>query len=185
MHMRITPLTAPADATVTELEQHRGLVSALVLRPMDQQQTILVSVWDAVEDADEAVGTAGGRDYPDTTFEAATGAHERPAYGQLISFDGPRPRAEADAIDRANRERIAPAVRGVPGNVGAYLGRAPDGSLAVVALTTSLQAVEDTNQAIMSTSLLPGEDPATLTGPSRIQISWVLAASRRTVPIPH
>lgn len=183
MHIRITPLATPAEDAVTELERHRGLISALALRPMDQQQPILVSVWDAVDDADEAAITARGQDYADATFEAAASVGERPAYGQLVFFDGPRPQAEADAIDRANRERIAPAVRDIPGNVGAYLGRAPDGSFAVVPLMTSLQAIEDCQRAIMSTSLLPGEDPATLTRPDRIQISWVLAASSRTAPV--
>jgi len=28
----------------------------------------------------------------------------------------------------------------------------------------------------MSTALLPGEDPALLTGPQRIQLAWVLSA---------
>lgn len=176
MHIRITPLAAPAEEAIAQLEQQPGLVSAYALRPMDKPQPVLVTVWEAVDDADRAPITAGGEDYADCSFEGTGHNDERPAYGQIVYFDGARTQAESAAIDRANRERIAPAVRVIPGNLGAYAGRNPDGSFAVVALTTSLQAVEDAQRAIMSTELLPGEDPALLTGPDRIQLAWVLAA---------
>lgn len=97
---------------------------------------------------------------------------------------GPVRRRKGDAIDRANRERIAPAVRDLPGNLGAFVGRNPDGSFVVLALTTSLQAIENSQRAIMSTDLLPGEDPAQLTGPTRIQLAWMLATTPQIAPIP-
>lgn len=185
MHIRITPIdVGPADA-MTQVQLQPGLVSAYVLRPMDQQQPVLITVWDAVDNADLASITADGQDYANGSFHGTDRLDERPAYGQIVYFDGPRPQVEADAIDRANRDRIAPAVRDIPGNLGAFVGRNPDGSSVVVALTTSLQAVEDSQRAIMSTELLPGEDPASLTGPDRMQLAWVLAVSAsRTAPLP-
>ncbi len=183
MHMRIAPHDSPAEAAMTQLGQLPGLVSAYVLRPMDQQRPLLVSVWGSTVHAEQAPVAAGGRDYPDCRFEGTDNGEERPTYGQIVYFDGPRPPAEAAAIDRANHERIAPAVRGIPGTLGAYVGRTPDGSSAVVALTTSLQAIEDAQRAIMSTDLLPGEDPALFSGPDRMHIGWVLAASPSTAPL--
>ena len=168
---------------MSEVSRQPGVIAGYVLRPMDQEQAVLVTVWKSAKDADLAAVTAGGQDFVSGTFHEADTVGEPAAYGQIVYFDGPRPPAEADAIDRANRERIAPAVRSIPGNLGAFVGRNPDGSLVVVALTTSLQAIEDSQRALMSTELLPGEDPAQLTGPQRIQLAWVLAASSHTAPI--
>ncbi|CAN5144752.1 hypothetical protein BH20ACT5_BH20ACT5_13570 [soil metagenome] len=180
MHIRITTLEDRPDDVVAQLQQQPGLVTACLLQPMDQpRSTVLLTAWDAAADADQATITAGGQDYADGRVDL-TGNDGSPAYGQLVYFDGPRAQAQADAIDRANRDRIAPAVRAVPGNLAAYVGRAPDGSFAVLALATSLQAIEESQQAIMSTELLPGEDPALLTDPDRIQITRVLAHSSPT-----
>jgi hypothetical protein len=44
-----------------------------------------------------------------------------------------------------------------------------------VAFLTSLQTVEDVQQAILSAALLPWEDAALLTGPDRVQLARVLA----------
>lgn len=183
MHIRITSLHARPEEAMAEVQRQAGLIAAYILRPMDQQQPVLVTVWEAAADADLAAITAGGQDFVSGTFHDADTVGEPAAYGQLVYFDGPRSQAEADAIDRANRERIAPAVRSIAGNLGAFVGRNPDGSLVVVALTTSLQAIEDSQRALMSTELLPGEDPAQLTGPDRIQLAWVLSASSSTSPL--
>ena len=89
---------------------------------------------------------------------------------QLTYFDGPRTPEQVAAGDRAGRERIAPAVLGVPGMVGAYLCRRDDGSEVVIMIAETEQALLDAQQAAMATALLPGEDPAMLTGPDRIEI---------------
>ncbi|MGI8723751.1 MAG: hypothetical protein ACR2JG_16205 [Geodermatophilaceae bacterium] len=184
MYIRISPLDIRPEDAMSELDQQPGLVSAYVMRPMDQQQPILVTVWEAADHAERSSVTAGGQDFASGSFHGSDTVDEGAAYGQIIYFDGSRSQSEADAIDRANRDRIAPAVRGIPGNLGAFAGRNPDGSSVVIALTTSLQAVEDSQRAIMSTALLPGEDPAQLSGPDRMQLAWVLAATSRTTPIP-
>jgi hypothetical protein len=182
MHIRITPLDVGPEDAITAVQQP-GLVAAYALRPMDQQQPVLVSVWESGGHPNVSSITAGGQDYVTGSFHGSDSVEESPAYGQIVYFD-PRPQIEADAIDRANRDRISPAVRGIPGNLGAFAGRNPDGSSVVVALTTSLQAIEDSQRAIMSTELLPGEDPAHLSGPDRTQLAWVLAATSQTTPIP-
>ena len=184
MHIRITPLGTRPDEAMAQVERQPGLISAYVMRPMDQQQPLLVTVWQTADGADLAAVTVGGMDFANGEFVGADTVHERPAYGQIVYFDRPRPQVEADAIDRANRNRIGPAVRSIPGNLGAFVGRNTDGSFVVVALTSSLQAVEDSQRAIMSTELLPGEDPADLAGPDRMHLAWVLAASSRTAPLP-
>ncbi|HEY5856085.1 MAG TPA: hypothetical protein VIW24_19135 [Aldersonia sp.] len=89
---------------------------------------------------------------------------------QLTYFDGPRTPEQVAAGDRAGRERIGPAVLGVPGMVGAYLCRRADGSEVVISIAESEQALLDAQQAVMTSELLPGEDPAMLTGPDRIEI---------------
>jgi len=184
MHIRITPLEARPDEAMAQVEQQPGLISAYVMRPMDQQQPLLVSVWRTVEDADLTAVTAGGLAFSHGEFVGSGSVDESPAYGQIVYFDGPRPQIESDAIDRANRDRIGPAVRDIPGNLGAFVGRNAEGSFVVVALTASLQAIEDSQRAIMSTELLPGEDPADLVGPDRMQLAWVLATSSQTAPLP-
>ncbi|MEJ7772612.1 MAG: hypothetical protein WKF51_11975 [Geodermatophilaceae bacterium] len=184
MHIRISPLDIRPEDAMSELDQQPGLISAYVIRPMDQREPVLVSAWETHADAESATATTGSRDFVSGSFQGSDGGSERPAYAMVVHFEGPRPQAEADAIERANRERIAPVVRAIPGNLGALIGRNPDGSSVVIALTTSLQAIEDSQRAIMSTALLPGEDPAQLGGPTRIQLAWVLAATSRNTPIP-
>jgi hypothetical protein len=96
-------------------------------------------------------------------------------YVQLTYFDGPRSPEQVAAGDRAGRERIAPAVLGIPGVVGAYLCRRDDGSEVIVMIAETEQAILEAQQAAMATGLLPGEDPAMLTGPDRIEIYPLLA----------
>jgi hypothetical protein len=94
-------------------------------------------------------------------------------YAQLTYFDGPRTEAQLQAADFAGEERIVPAVSAVPGIVAAYVLRGTDGSDVVVSIADTEQALLDAQQAIMSTKLLPGEDPALLTAPDRIEIRRV------------
>ncbi|MBA3799481.1 MAG: hypothetical protein H0X18_10415 [Geodermatophilaceae bacterium] len=182
MHIRITPLESQPEQASAQLEQQPGLIAAYVMQPMDQQQPVLVSVWTSVAEAEDAAITADGLDFASASFLSFDGVDGPPAYGEIVYF-GSRSQSQADAMERANRERIAPAIRDVSGNLGAFVGYNADGSSVVVALTSSLQAIEDSQRAIMATSLLPGEDAALLTGPDRTQLAWVLAASSRTTPI--
>jgi hypothetical protein len=95
-------------------------------------------------------------------------------YAQLTYFDGPRTPQQVAAADFASRERIVPAVSKIGHSLGVYLLRREDGSEIVVTIADSEQALLDMQKAIMATDLLPGEDPALLPGPDRIEIYPVI-----------
>jgi hypothetical protein len=59
------------------------------------------------------------------------------------------------------------------GLVGTYALRGPDLGSVVIILATSVQSLDAIARAVMSTELLPGEDPALLPGPDRIEIHHV------------
>jgi hypothetical protein len=88
-------------------------------------------------------------------------------------FDGPRAPEQVAAEDLAGRQRIWPAIRNLGGLVGVYVLRRPDLGFVVITLTTSAEALDATARAVMSTELLPGEDPALLPGPDCIEIHHV------------
>ena len=94
-------------------------------------------------------------------------------YAQLIHFDGPRSPELIAAADRGSRERVEPAIMSRPelmdDLVAVYDLRQPNGAqvtVVVVRTESTLQAAQD---VIMSTALLPGEDPALLPGPNRVE----------------
>ncbi len=95
-------------------------------------------------------------------------------YVQLTYFDGPRTAAQLAAHDYAGEHRVADAVKSVPGIVGTHVLRGPDGSDVIVSIGMTEQDLLDAQQAIMATELLPGEDPALLTGPDRVEIREVV-----------
>ena len=91
-------------------------------------------------------------------------------YAQLIYFDGPRSPEQLAAEDFAATERIKPAVSAVPGTIRTYVLRRPDGAEIIVTLAETEQALLAGQDAIMGTSLLPGENPDLLPGPDRVEI---------------
>jgi hypothetical protein len=95
-------------------------------------------------------------------------------YAQLSYFDGPRTPDQVAAADFAVRERIAPAVSTVGGLVRVHRLRRDDGAEVVVSIAESEQALIDAQKAIMASTLLPGEDPALLPGPDRIELYPVI-----------
>jgi hypothetical protein len=96
----------------------------------------------------------------------------------VVWFDGPLSPARIEAARAGFRVRIKPITSQHPGLVqGWVLFPAERQSAAVLTLTTSLETLEAIGQAINSTALLPGEDPALLTGPDRIDIHRVRAAA--------
>jgi hypothetical protein len=85
----------------------------------------------------------------------------------VTEFDGPRDAAQVAADRRSGRERVWPAAAQVEGTCGAVALRGGDGAMVVVAFAESQAALEAASRAILSTPLLPGEDPALLRGPDR------------------
>ncbi|GAD83071.1 hypothetical protein [Nocardia asteroides] len=95
-------------------------------------------------------------------------------YAHLVWFDRPRTAAELAAADFASANRIAPALATVPGLLDYYELRRPDGSGVVIGFGESEAALDAVRAAILATELLPGEDPALLPGPDRVEIYPVL-----------
>ena len=95
-------------------------------------------------------------------------------HAQLTYFDGPLTPEQIAADDVAGQERILPAVGKLGHSFRVYKLRRGDGSGIVVVLADTEQALLDAQKAIMSTDLLPGEDPALLPGPDRIELYPVI-----------
>jgi len=95
-------------------------------------------------------------------------------YAQLTYFDGPRSPEQVAADDFASRERIVPAVSQLDHSYRVYVLRRDDGAQVVVSISDTEQALLDAQKAIMGTELLPGEDPALLPGPDRIELYPVI-----------
>ena len=100
-------------------------------------------------------------------------------YAQLTYFDGPFTPEQVAARKRADRERIIPAVRADPrtaaGLVANYVLDRPDGGAVVITIVKSRQVLEDGRDVILGSELLPGEDPALLPGPDRVEFLPVSA----------
>jgi hypothetical protein len=94
-------------------------------------------------------------------------------YAQAIWFDGPRSAEVVAAAERAGLERIEPAISADPeltaDLVATIVMRRPDGGELVVTLTETDAAIDRARELIMGTELLPGEDPALLVDPDRIE----------------
>jgi hypothetical protein len=89
-------------------------------------------------------------------------------YMQVVEFSGPRSEEWVAAEQRAATDRLAPATMSIDGIVSVTRMRAADNAYIVVVLAESMDAFDVALQAIMSTELLPGEDPELLGGPDRI-----------------
>jgi len=94
-------------------------------------------------------------------------------HAQLTYFDGPLSAERVEAFHRANRDRVVPALSTDPqlrGEIVAnYVLSQPDGGQVVVTVVNSEAALVRGQQVITATELLPGEDPALLPGPDRIE----------------
>lgn len=134
-------------------------LGALVGRPLVAGDGIMLVAWSgASRDRYQLLDTRDGRS-------------SGPArYLQMISFDGPHTPEWADAEQRAADGRLWPATRDIVGVVRVLRMRTEDNAYIVAILTDSVEAIEEASQAVMSTPLLPDEDPRLLTPPDRMQI---------------
>jgi hypothetical protein len=94
-------------------------------------------------------------------------------YAQLTMFHGPRSPELVAASERAGRERIDPLLLAHPDLqhdlVARYVLRQPDGGEAVLVVTGTEASLDEAAELIMTSELLPGEDPALLPGPSQVE----------------
>lgn len=99
---------------------------------------------------------------------------------QIAYFDGPRSPEVIAASQRAGRERITPAVSADvevrAGHRGTFVLLQPDGTQLVIVLADSAATLDRGGAVIAAAPLLPGEDPALLTGPDRFERYEVVAA---------
>ena len=94
-------------------------------------------------------------------------------FAQLTYFDGPRSPELIAAAKRANLERIEPAILARPDLrddlVAAYVLCRPDGGESTLVIVEHEDTLDKAFEVVMSTELLPGEDPALLAGPDRVE----------------
>lgn len=163
MHAHLSnPISHPASASV-------AAIAECLLEPLSGDAGIRrLTLWaDPAEARAELERTGGGQLYEVEDLLGQPARGSVPAVAGLTEFDGPRDAEQQAADRRSSRERVWPAASQVPGTIGALSLRAADGALAVVALADSPATLEAANQTILSTPLLPGEDPARLGGPDR------------------
>jgi hypothetical protein len=116
-------------------------------------------------------------------IETRPGRSAGPAtYMQVVEFSGPRSEEWAAAEQRAATGRLGPATEGIAGIVSVLRMRAADNAYLVAVLAESMDVFDVASQAIMSTDLLPGEDPALLGGPDRISFYRLVHVD---LPIPE
>jgi hypothetical protein len=170
-HTAETAWVDEALASATALGEPLG---ALVGRPLLDGDAIMLVAW----------ATAGPDRYQ--VFDTRTGRSAGPArYMHLVSFDGPRTQEWTDAEQRAADGRLWPATRDIAGVVRVIRMRADDNAYVVAILTNSVEAIEEAATAIMSTPLLPDEDPRLLSQPDRMQIYRLVHADLPTEITSH
>ena len=172
----------------TSMAGQPGLLSCLTFRQLAGPAAVCLTLWDTEASAtgypgpDTGLASPAGEIYQVTATEKGLAATQVPTYARLVCFDGPRAPEQAAAEDLAGRQRIWPAIRGLSGLAGVYVLRGSDLGSVVVTLATSVETLDAAQRTVMATELTPGEDPALLPGPDRVEIYRVaghhLAAAR-------
>jgi hypothetical protein len=153
-----------------------GLLGCLTFRQLGGPAVVCLTLWDTETDAtgcpapDARLAPPASELYQVTHTEEGLAATQVPAYARLVCFDGPRAPEQIAAEDLAGRQRIWPAIHGLSGLVSIYILRGRDLSSVVVTLATSVETLDAAQRAVMATELTPGEDPALLPGPDRVEI---------------
>jgi hypothetical protein len=160
--------------------------ATLVLGRLDGTDGAVMALWDEAAEAAEAAARSGdgvrwvdARVYRVVAHQSGTSMRKEPRFAQVVWLNGSGGSDRAEAILRAGRERIAPAVQDVPGVIDTAVLRADDDSIVVVTLVTDISVPEAMQRAILASPLLPWQDPATINDPDRVDVQRVLDAHLR------
>jgi hypothetical protein len=169
----------PSSQASTGAASPPGLLGSITFRQLAGPADVCLTLWDTQASAAAFAGRRNelaalpAETYQVTAAREGPAAAQPPAYARLMYFDGPQAPEQAAAADRAGRDRIWPAIRGLTGLTAIYVLQASDLGAVVITLATSIEALDAAARAAMSTELMPAEDPALLPGPSRIEIHHV------------
>ncbi len=177
MYATVHPYRRPAGAETDPQDVLRTALAgtepagAIVVDHRDGDEGTAVALW-----PDGPPASLGSRTYRLVDGFDGVAAGRAPLFAQLTWLNGTGDPAVAQAAERGGRERIHPAVRDVEGLVGVLVFRSADDRILVVGLATGREAHAEVQDRIMRTTLLPGEDPALLPGPDRMELGRVLRA---------
>lgn len=163
----------------TEAASQPGLLGSITFRQLAGPASACLTLWDTKASAAAFLRKRAGlaalpaEIYEVTATMQGSAAAQAPAYARLMYFDGPRAPELTAAADRAGRERIWPAIRGLPGLVSVHVLQGHDLGAVIITLAGSVETLDAAARAAMSTGLMPGEDPALLPGPDRVEIHHV------------
>lgn len=202
MYARLQTMTnRPADEAIVPMiidtvAAHPGFAGLVMLAGEDDRSAAMVSLWQTREDAELAsersAAIRGPRPFElarDEIYEvdadqAGQAAGDEPTAAFFGEFDGPLSPAHLEAARFAGIERIGPALRAVDGLVRVLvLWHPTERRMVVVHLATSVQALQAGGEVVMSTTLLPGEDPDLLPGPDHISMMRVAGYRTASVPV--
>lgn len=168
------------------LSRRAGFREGWILRRLARAGDLAVTLWDTRADAELTLGLtdltlAHDEVYQVRQADDAISGDREPGFASVMWLDGPRSEVQAIADERAGRERAWPAIREVPGLIRLIALYGADRSLVVLALTTDADTIDTIDATIRATPLLPGEDPAMLNDPDRVDVYSVVAGVRTTV----
>jgi len=151
-------------------------LGAVVARPLTPGDGIMLAAW---PDGSAPADRDGRTSYH--VVDSRPGRGAGPAtYLQVVTFEGPRTDAWVEAEERAATGRLWPATRDIAGIVRVIRARRPDGGLVVAVLAESVDAIDESVRTILSTALLPDEDPALLTPPDHVGLYRLVHADLPT-----
>lgn len=152
-----------------------GAVEVLTLHRLAGADELVLSRW---PDAGQAAAEPAAEWYEIEDDRPCADRDARPAVAGVIRFDGPMSEPLHAAALRAGLERIGPCLAAQPGIVRTLALWQPElRRMLAVTLAVSVEALEAAQHAVMSTELLPGEDPALLPGPDSVDLYRVMSGA--------
>lgn len=151
-----------------------GAIETCTLHRLAGADELVLSLWAAQRAEDDPAA-----EWYEVDSEHPGGDRDQePKVAALVWLTGPMSAPVLAAVRRASADRIAPRLADHRGTVRSLVLWQPEQrQMLVVVLATSVEALEDGHRVIMSTTLLPGEDPALLRGADRVDLYRVLSAT--------